>query len=135
MVPDTKTGRKNQKNPRKTLAPISLGWVTGRSEGFPLAAYLVPGRDGMGAWPNSEIVRAAGAASSMTNTSDFDNFGVWKCCSWISRLCGIGRRLRRLQRPGVVSFKAFTRNSKSQHWPKIGKFDCRKITKFRIFER
>ena len=39
-----------------------------RSEGFPLAAYLVPGRDGMGVWPNSEIVRRAAAASSMTNT-------------------------------------------------------------------
>ena len=67
-----------------------------------------------------------------SGTSDFDNFGFWKCCSWISRLCGIGRRLRRLQRPGVVSFKAFTRNSKSQQkptFPKIGKFDCRKIPK------
>ena len=39
-----------------------------RSEGFPLAAYLVPGRDGMGAWPNSKIVQEADA-SSMTNTS------------------------------------------------------------------
>ena len=38
-----------------------------RSEGFPLAAYLVPGRDGMGVWPTSKIVRPA--AASMTNTS------------------------------------------------------------------
>ncbi len=37
---------------------------TSRSEGFPLAAYLVPGRDGMGVWPNSEIVRAADASSA-----------------------------------------------------------------------
>ena len=54
-------------------------------------------------------------------TSDFDDFGFWKCCFWISRLCGIGRRLRRLQRPGVVSFKAFTRNSKAGK-----RRDCRK---------
>ena len=38
----------------------------GRSEGFPLAAYLVPGRDGMGVWPDSKIV--PGAASNY-NTS------------------------------------------------------------------
>ena len=38
-----------------------------RNEGFPLAAYLIPGRDGMGAWPNSKIVRAG--AASVTNTS------------------------------------------------------------------
>ena len=31
--------------------------IYGRSEGFPLAAYFVPGRDGMGVWPNSKIVR------------------------------------------------------------------------------
>ena len=40
-----------------------------RSEGFPLAAYLIPGCDGMGAWPNSEIVGSAPAPASMTNTS------------------------------------------------------------------
>ena len=27
-----------------------------QSEGFARAAYFVPGRDGMGVWPNSEIV-------------------------------------------------------------------------------
>ena len=27
-----------------------------RSEGFPRAAYFVPGRDGIGVWPISEIV-------------------------------------------------------------------------------
>ena len=71
-----------------------------------------------------------------SGTSDFDNFGFWKCCSWISRLCGIGRRLRRLQRPGVVSFEAFTRNSKSQQkptFPKIGNIDRRKILKHVLF--
>ena len=32
------------------------------------AAYFVPGRDGMGVWPNSKIVHRPGAAS-VTNTS------------------------------------------------------------------
>ena len=49
-----------------------------------------------------------------SRTSDFDNFGLWKSCFWISRLCGIGRRLRRLQRPGVVSFKAIVKHIKRQ---------------------
>ena len=44
-----------------------------RSEGFPLAAYFVPWRDGMGGWPNSKLVRPsaaeAEAASPVTNTS------------------------------------------------------------------
>ncbi len=40
-----------------------------RSEGFPRAGYFVPGHDGMGVWPNSEIVRRSGAAS-LTNTSN-----------------------------------------------------------------
>ena len=33
-------------------------WVNSlcRSEGFPLAGYFVPGRDGMGVWPNSKIL-------------------------------------------------------------------------------
>ena len=56
-------------------------------------------------------------------TSDFDNLVFLKYCSWISRLRGIGGRLRRLQRPGVVPFQAFTRNSKankSKHSPKSG---------------
>ena len=39
-----------------------------RSEGFPLAAYFIPGRDGMGAWPNSKIVGAS-SSLSVTNTS------------------------------------------------------------------
>ena len=43
-----------------------------RSEGFPLAAYLIPGRDGMGAWPNSEIVSAPPA--SVANTSKKHTF-------------------------------------------------------------
>ena len=34
----------------------ALGWVYGRSEGFARTAYFVPGCDGMGVWPNSEIV-------------------------------------------------------------------------------
>ena len=33
-----------------------------RSEGFPRAAYFVPGRDGMGVWPVSKIVRPAVAS-------------------------------------------------------------------------
>ena len=37
----------------------ALGWVYGRSEGFPRTAYFVPGCDGMGVWPNSEIVLPA----------------------------------------------------------------------------
>ena len=37
-----------------------------RSEGFARAAYFVPGRDGMGVWPNSEIVPSAPPASSFT---------------------------------------------------------------------
>ena len=35
-----------------------------RSEGFPRTAYFVPGRDGIGVWPDSEIVRSAAAAAS-----------------------------------------------------------------------
>ena len=42
-----------------------------RGEGFARAAYFVPGCDGIGVWPNSEIVPAssASAASSVANTS------------------------------------------------------------------
>ena len=48
----------------------ALGWVYGRSEGFPRTAYFIPGRDGMGVGAISEIVSSApAAASSMTNTS------------------------------------------------------------------
>ena len=54
---------------------VQTGLRVGRSEGFPLAAYFIPGRDGMGAWPNSKIVGASSA--SVTNTSDFDNYGFW----------------------------------------------------------
>ena len=43
-------------------------WDEHRSEGFAGAAYFVPGRDGIGVWPNSEIVPAP-QASSVTNTS------------------------------------------------------------------
>ena len=48
----------------------------GRSEGFPRAAYFVPGRDGIGVWPDSEIVQAAAAAaaSSVANTSKKHTF-------------------------------------------------------------
>ena len=41
------------------LAPISLAGPYGRSEGFPRAAYFVPGRDGIGVWPISEIASTA----------------------------------------------------------------------------
>ena len=45
-----------------------------RSEGFPRAAYFVPGRDGIGVWPISEIVtpEPASAAPTVTNTSKTD---------------------------------------------------------------
>ena len=35
--------------------------VACRSKRVPLAGYFVPGRDGMGVWPNSKIVRSAQA--------------------------------------------------------------------------
>ena len=35
-----------------------------RSEGFPLAAYSIPGREGRGAWPESRIVPSAAAAAA-----------------------------------------------------------------------
>ena len=42
-----------------------------RSEGFPRTGYFVPGRDGIGVWPDSEIVRSAASSSlacrSLTN--------------------------------------------------------------------
>ena len=50
---------------------ISFVIFTNRSEGFARAAYFVPGRDGIGVWPISEIVPAP---ASVTNISDFDNF-------------------------------------------------------------
>ena len=44
-----------------------MQFAINRSEGFPRAAYFVPGRDGIGVWTNSEIVPApASAASSVT---------------------------------------------------------------------
>ncbi len=45
----------------------ALAGITGRSEGFPLAAYLVPGRDGMGVWPNSKIVQAGASSNYKTS--------------------------------------------------------------------
>ena len=46
------------------------GWTTemdrDRSEGFPRTRYFIPGCDGMGVWPNSEIVPASAAAASFT---------------------------------------------------------------------
>ena len=35
----------------------ALGWVYGRSEGFPLAAYSIPGREGRGPGQNPELFR------------------------------------------------------------------------------
>ena len=58
------------------------------SEGFARAAYFVPGCDGIGVWPNSEIVPAASAsASSVTMWSQACGHrrvvtGVW------SQACG-----------------------------------------------
>ena len=46
----------------------ALGRALCRSEGFPLAAYLIPGRDGMGAWPNSKIVPDAASVANTTKT-------------------------------------------------------------------
>ena len=46
-----------------------LNGFVNRSEGFARAAYFVPGRDGMGFWPNSEIVHPSAAAASVANTS------------------------------------------------------------------
>ena len=40
-----------------------------RSEGFARTAYFIPGRDGVGVWPNSEIVPASASASSVAYTS------------------------------------------------------------------
>ena len=51
----------------KLLWSRTIYTLFGRSEGFPLAAYLIPGRDGMGVWPDSKIVPSD--AASMTNTS------------------------------------------------------------------
>lgn len=39
-----------------------------RSKGFARAAYFVPGRDGIGAWPISKIAPPLGAPSSVTDT-------------------------------------------------------------------
>ena len=50
----------------KLLWSRTIYTLFGRSEGFPLAAYLIPGRDGIWGWPNSKIV---GASASVTNTS------------------------------------------------------------------
>ena len=87
-----------------TLVRIHYRHGSDRSEGFPRAAYFVPGCDGVGG--RSGFQNSSGAV--------FENFGILKFCSWISRLCGIGRRLRRLQRPGVVSFKAIVKTYKKQ---------------------
>ena len=48
--------------------PVLTLIPTNRSEGFARTAYFVPGRDGIGVWPNSEIVPAS-SASSVANTS------------------------------------------------------------------
>ena len=48
-----------------------------RSEGFARAAYFVPGCDGIGVWPNSEIVPSASAPASSAPQ------GMW------SKACGL----------------------------------------------
>ena len=48
--------------------------------------------------------------------------------SWISQLCGIGRRLRRLQRPGVVSFKAIMNKIEKTSIRKAGNRETRTST-------
>ena len=72
------------------------------SEGFPRAAYFVPGRDGIGVWPISKIVPPS-AAASVTNTSKHLKTQKQKPHHWALEkrlgavkhaiLCGISPRL------------------------------------------
>ena len=45
---------------------VWVAYVYNRSEGLPRTGYLVPGRDGLGVWPDGSIVAASSSSSSVS---------------------------------------------------------------------
>ena len=60
-----KKSTEKSKNDPKNTRSYQLGWALCRSEGFARTAYFVPGCDGMGVRPNSEIVQPRPPAPSL----------------------------------------------------------------------
>ena len=78
--------------------------------------YSVPARGALGAGLCTVTCWRAAATVGVTWGAKSSIFRFLKNCSWVNRLYGIGGRLRRLQRPGVVFLKAIMVHTKSSDY-------------------